>query len=153
MFMCRSHWFSLRKQMRDAIWKEYRPGQEDDKRPSPRYMAVQRRAVAEVAFKPNDEKAAADAAPYALDAMRWRQVAIDAGLGDPLAGLAKEETMPRSNRMRDDAGQLVDYIKRLADGRVSMEHARGLVAEWEKQDRDFENWAAATHGTTLSGDE
>jgi hypothetical protein len=38
MFMCKRHWFSLRKPMRDAIWREYRPGQEDDKRASTRYM-------------------------------------------------------------------------------------------------------------------
>jgi hypothetical protein len=73
--------------MRDAIWREYRPGQEDDKRPSARYMAVQRRAVGEVAFKPHDEVAAAVAAPYLLDSEEWRQRAIERGEGDPLEGL------------------------------------------------------------------
>ena len=88
MFMCRAHWFALRKPMRDAIWREYRPGQENDKNPSPRYMAVQRRAVGEVAFKPYDESAAAMAATYLLESEVWRQRAIDAGQGDPLRGLA-----------------------------------------------------------------
>jgi hypothetical protein len=88
LFMCRAHWYSLRKPLRDAIWREYRHGQENDKRPSPRYLAVQQRAVAEVAFRPNDEQAASDAAPYALAAERWRQVAIERGDGDPLEGLA-----------------------------------------------------------------
>ena len=88
LFMCRRHWFALRKPLRDAIWREYRPGQEDDKRPSSRYMAVQRRAIGELLFKPNDEKAAALAAPYLLEAEAWRRRAIDAGLGDPLEGLA-----------------------------------------------------------------
>lgn len=46
MFMCRAHWFSLRKPIRDAIWNEYRSGQEIDKRPSLRYLAVQQRAIA-----------------------------------------------------------------------------------------------------------
>ncbi len=87
MFMCKNHWFSLRRPMRDAIWREYRPGQENDKNPSPRYMAVQRRAVAEVAFKPRDEAAALVCGQLLLESERWRQVAIDRGFGDPLAGL------------------------------------------------------------------
>ena len=58
MFMCRRHWHSLRKPLRDAIWREYRSGQEPTKDPSPRYLAVQRLAIAEVAFKPHDEEAA-----------------------------------------------------------------------------------------------
>lgn len=88
MFMCRVHWFALRKPLRDAIWREYRPGQENDKRPSPRYMAVQRRAVGEVVFRPNDEAAAKLAAPYLLSSEIWRIKCIDLGLGDPLVGIA-----------------------------------------------------------------
>jgi hypothetical protein len=88
MFMCRPHWLSLRKPLRDAIWREYRPGQENDKRPSTRYLAVTLRAVGEVAFKPYDEGAAATAARYLLESERLRQRCIDAGDGDPLAGLS-----------------------------------------------------------------
>lgn len=84
MFMCRGHWFSLSKQMRDAVWREYRPGQENDKNPSNRYMAVQRRALAEVIFKPNDEAASLAAAPFVIESQLWRQRAIDAGEGDPM---------------------------------------------------------------------
>lgn len=40
MWGCREHWFKLPKHLRDAIWKEYRPGQEIDKKPSVRYLAV-----------------------------------------------------------------------------------------------------------------
>jgi hypothetical protein len=87
MFMCRSHWYSLPKATRDAIWREYRPGQEDDKIPSVRYLAVQRLGVAQAAFKPNDEDAARVAAGYIQQAIHYRQLAIDAGDGDPLAGL------------------------------------------------------------------
>lgn len=88
MFMCLAHWRKVRKPLQDAIWREYRPGQENDKSPSARYMAVQRRAVAEVAFRPNDEKAATDAAPYLIESELWRDRAIAAGDGDPLAGIA-----------------------------------------------------------------
>lgn len=88
MFMCPRHWFSLRGAVRAAIWREYRPGQENDKNPSVRYMAVQRRAIGELLFKPNDESAARLAAPYLLEAETWRRKAIDAGLGDPLEGIA-----------------------------------------------------------------
>lgn len=87
MFACKPHWFSLPKPMRDAIWREYRPGQERDKQPSLRYLAVQRCAVGMMAFKPHDEEAARIAAPYMIEAMTYQAKAIEAGLGDPLAGL------------------------------------------------------------------
>jgi hypothetical protein len=87
MFACRPHWFALRKPLRDAIWREYRQGQEADKLPSYRYMAVQQRAVGELAFRPHDEQAARDAAPYLLNSEIYREKAIAAGQGDPLAFL------------------------------------------------------------------
>lgn len=85
--MCRKHWLSLRSPMRDAIWREYRRGQEVDKRPSARYLAVQQRAIGEIAFKPYDEQAALDAAQYLVKSEYWRARAIAAGHGDPLEGL------------------------------------------------------------------
>jgi hypothetical protein len=88
MFMCRDQWLALRSALRAAIWREYRPGQEIDKKASLRYLAVQQRAIAEVAFRPNDEQAATAAAPYALRSQAFREKAIEAGLGDPLQGLA-----------------------------------------------------------------
>lgn len=90
MFACRSHWYQLRKPMRDAIWREYRAGQEIDKKPSLRYLAVQRLAVGELAFKPHDEEAARIAAQYIAEATIWRRRAMEAGQGDPLAGLLPE---------------------------------------------------------------
>lgn len=87
MFACRSHWFALPKKIRDAVWNEYVPGQEDTKTPSFRYMAVQRLAVAHTAFKPHDEHAAYTAACYTAEALKWREKAIEAGQGDPLEGL------------------------------------------------------------------
>lgn len=89
MLACRSHWYSLRKELRDAVYREYRRGQERDKRPSLRYLCVQQRAVAEMAFKPHDEQAARDAAPYLLNSELIRRRCIDMDLGDPLAGLSK----------------------------------------------------------------
>lgn len=90
MFLCRSHWYALRKPLRDAIWREYRLGQERDKRPSMRYLAVQQRAVGELAFKPNDEDAARIAARYLVSSETWRRAAIDRGEGDPLEGITRE---------------------------------------------------------------
>lgn len=87
MFMCRPHWYKLRKPLRDAIWNEYRAGQERDKSPSKRYLCVQRRAVAEVAFKPHDEDAARVSAPYFLTSHKLRLECIAEGLGDPLGGI------------------------------------------------------------------
>lgn len=40
MWGCSGHWFKLPKSLRDAIWREYRPGQEKDGTPSDRYLAV-----------------------------------------------------------------------------------------------------------------
>lgn len=45
MFMCRAHWFSLPKAMRDAIWATYRPGQEDDKSITPEYSRTAQECV------------------------------------------------------------------------------------------------------------
>lgn len=89
MFACKDHWYALRKELRDAIWREYRPGQENDKKPSARYMAVQQRAVAELAFKPNDPEAAETCASFIVNSEAWRYRAIQAGEGDPLAGIAQ----------------------------------------------------------------
>jgi hypothetical protein len=47
MFMCRTHWYSLPKRLRDQIWVTYRAGQEDDKEPSAAYCDA---AIACVTF-------------------------------------------------------------------------------------------------------
>ena len=87
MFACKPHWYALPKPIRDAIWREYRNGQEDDKKPSLRYLAVQRWAVAHLAFKPFDEEAARVCARYMAEALHWQKQAVEAGQGDPLEGL------------------------------------------------------------------
>ncbi|CDN87370.1 hypothetical protein BN948_01792 [Hydrogenophaga intermedia] len=40
MWGCRAHWFKLPKELRDDIWRAYRPGQEKDMRPSRQYLEV-----------------------------------------------------------------------------------------------------------------
>lgn len=40
MWGCRAHWYSLPKHFRDAIWATYRPGQENDGKPSRAYVIV-----------------------------------------------------------------------------------------------------------------
>lgn len=50
-FMCRRHWFSLPKRMRDRIWSTYRPGQCDDWQISYEYADAAREAVCHVASK------------------------------------------------------------------------------------------------------
>lgn len=44
MWGCRSCWMRLPKDIRDAIWKAYRPGQEKDGRPSREYIRAARAA-------------------------------------------------------------------------------------------------------------
>lgn len=46
MFMCKEHWLMLPKMHRDAIWREYVPGQEKTKTPSIEYVEVAQRAIA-----------------------------------------------------------------------------------------------------------
>lgn len=87
MLFCRAHWYALPKKIQDAIWREYRPGQEIDKKLSLRYLAVQRLACAHSVFKPNNEKAALAMVPYFAEAAHYRKAAIAEGLGDPLEGL------------------------------------------------------------------
>lgn len=87
MFACRRHWYGLPKKIRDAIWREYRSGQERDKRPSLRYLAVQQLAVMHTAFRPHDERAAAACLVYLGRALAFAERAKAAGQGDPLAGL------------------------------------------------------------------
>lgn len=40
MWGCKTHWFTLPKFLRDAIWDSYRPGQEITKTPSDKYLVV-----------------------------------------------------------------------------------------------------------------
>lgn len=49
LFMCRKHWYMVPKDLRDAIWENYRPGQEITKDPSDEYVTVSRAAIEAVA--------------------------------------------------------------------------------------------------------
>lgn len=42
MWGCRKHWYALPPTLRARVWRAYRPGQEDDGRPSRDYVAVAR---------------------------------------------------------------------------------------------------------------
>lgn len=56
LFMCRAHWYSLPKAMRDAIWAAYRHGQEVDKLPSNAYLIAARTAQVWLARKEGHHK-------------------------------------------------------------------------------------------------
>ena len=51
MFMCKKHWLSLPKVLRDAVWRTYRAGQCDDWNISHQYADAARAAVTFVAEK------------------------------------------------------------------------------------------------------
>lgn len=55
MLMCKRHWFSLPKHLRDAVRRTYRPGQCDDWRISSEYADAAREAVRLVAEKEGRE--------------------------------------------------------------------------------------------------
>ena len=42
MWGCKRHWLKLPKRLRDRIWQAYRPGQEEDGRPSVDYVTAAR---------------------------------------------------------------------------------------------------------------
>jgi hypothetical protein len=61
MWGCREHWYALPKDLRDRIWRAYRPGQEIDQRPSREYVQVARDVQAWIGARTN--KDAPDAQP------------------------------------------------------------------------------------------
>jgi hypothetical protein len=58
LLMCLKHWKMLPKKTQISIWNEYRPGQEVDKKPSFKYLAIQQLAVGEVASQESKEEQA-----------------------------------------------------------------------------------------------
>lgn len=56
MFMCKTHWEMLPKNMQDDIWNAYRDGQEIDKLPSREYARVAVSAVFYLAKKEGHAK-------------------------------------------------------------------------------------------------
>jgi len=49
MLMCRSHWFMVPPEIRDRVWKHYRPGQCDDMNPSEEWHRAADEAIEAVA--------------------------------------------------------------------------------------------------------
>lgn len=46
MWGCKPHWFALPADLRSRVWAAYRPGQEEDGRPSAAYLQVAREVQA-----------------------------------------------------------------------------------------------------------
>lgn len=53
--MCGPHWSRVSPTTRSAVWRAYRPGQCDDKRPSAAWMVAATKAIIEVAWKEHPE--------------------------------------------------------------------------------------------------
>lgn len=51
MFMCKMHWYTLPKAMRDKVWDLYTPGQEITKDPSMAYLEHTQACIEFVATK------------------------------------------------------------------------------------------------------
>jgi hypothetical protein len=89
---CARHWHMTRKALQNAIWNEYRVGQEERKDPSNRYLAIQRLCVSELAYRGSmgaSHRAAAH--QYAEQAEVFRQRAIAEGAGDPFEQLERRK--------------------------------------------------------------
>ncbi len=59
VFMCYPHWKLVPPEIQAAIWKNFRPGQEKDKRPSEGYQHAAKRAIDAVRDTEEQESAAA----------------------------------------------------------------------------------------------
>jgi hypothetical protein len=51
LLMCLRHWRMVPIDIQRRVWKHFRPGQENDKRPSPEYIEVMKEAIEVVAKK------------------------------------------------------------------------------------------------------
>ncbi len=51
MLMCAAHWRRVPRHLQAAVWREYRPGQEIDKNPTPEYLEVMQAAIESVRCK------------------------------------------------------------------------------------------------------
>lgn len=51
IFMCKKHWYTLPKALRDEVWLHYSVGQEMRMNPTPEYLNVATRCVRFVAVK------------------------------------------------------------------------------------------------------
>jgi len=107
MLFCKPHWFSTRRALQQAIWREYRPGQERDKRPSTRYVAVQQLCVSELLHHKSSvlciPNALALSRTYSERAEEYRQMAISRGEGDPFELLARRSKAPEPQLSLFDA--------------------------------------------------
>lgn len=72
--MCAPHWRRVPKVLQSAIWKHYRPGQENDKNPTLCYLVVQQLAVAAVASKEGHEEGKAHCIE---NAGKWADLGTD----------------------------------------------------------------------------
>jgi len=59
--MCRDHWFMVPKNIRDAVWANYRAGQCDDKRPSKNWHEAADAAIGFVALREGHKVTVAEA--------------------------------------------------------------------------------------------
>lgn len=90
---CAPHWHATRKTLQNAIWNEYRVGQEERKDPTSRYLAIQRLCVSELAYRPSGgvPPSVGVAHAYGEQAEHFRQKAIAAGEGDPFEQLERRK--------------------------------------------------------------
>ena len=100
MLFCLTHWRALPKKIQDAVYREYRTGQEIDKKPSLRYLAVQRLACAYSVFKPDDKTATLQTLVYLKEAVSYSRAAVEAGLGDPLENLTPQDWPKAKPKLR-----------------------------------------------------
>lgn len=66
MLMCARHWRMVRPDVRDLVWRLYRPGQERDKRPSSAYLRAHHLAIACVAEREGRRRAFQEHAELAV---------------------------------------------------------------------------------------
>lgn len=124
LFMCRLHWAQVKPVLQKLIWRYYRAGQEIDKKPSLMYLAVQQRAVAEVAFRPHDEEAARIAAQYIIKSEVLRRECLDRRLGDPLHLVDNSPLFPPGSKAAAEVERATQEMDAKDDAAQMDEEAR-----------------------------
>lgn len=129
MFMCRPHWRALRPALQRAIWREYREGQEVDKQPSFRYLAIQQLAIAELTVSDWN------VLMYLSSAHAWRDRALAAGKGDPFEGLSTQHLWKRIHMAKKSkkASKVKAVAKASKATKVKAPPAKGVKASAKVQ--------------------
>ncbi len=129
---CRKHWFMLPKELRDEIWRAYRPGQEGDQRPSRAYLDAARKVQAWIAARTTSKAEPASRASTSDVQSRLYQIALHyadrVATVIPWQKLVTDEFAERA-AIREHVGGIPHHQAEWAALQDLVEHFDGLVSD------------------------